>query len=225
MDKIKKAFSRVKEDLSFMKSEIGALRENLFETREKMIEICRIIEKLYKKIEREDSTHRQIIPTSSTHFSTHNLSLEPLKPEYLPISTGNRGVSTDRQTDTSTDRQTQKNLEMRKDSFENASNLLSSLDELKKEIRLKFKRLTAQEVLVFSTIYQLEEERGYADYRIISERLNLTESSVRDYIGRLIKKGIPIEKKKINNKTIHLFISKNLKKIATLSTILHLREI
>ena len=48
---------------------------------------------------------------------------------------------------------------------------------------------------------------------------------LRDYIGRLIKKGIPLEKKKINNKIIHLSVSKNLKKIASLSTILQLRDI
>jgi hypothetical protein len=53
----------------------------------------------------------------------------------------------------------------------------------------------------------------------------LTESSIRDYIGRLIKKGIPLDKVKINNKTIHISISQNLKKVATLPTILQLRAI
>jgi biotin operon repressor len=61
------------------------------------------------------------------------------------------------------------------------------------------------------------------DYKSLSERLNLSESSIRDYIGKLINKGIPVEKKKINNKSIQLSISQNLKKIATLSTILTLR--
>ncbi|MBU2104789.1 MAG: helix-turn-helix domain-containing protein [Nanoarchaeota archaeon] len=96
---------------------------------------------------------------------------------------------------------------------------------MKKEIRLKFKRLTDQEILVFSTIYQFDEEKGFSDYKTISERLNLTESSIRDYVRRLIHKGIPIEKTKINNKSIILKISENLKKIATLSTILKLRDL
>lgn len=99
------------------------------------------------------------------------------------------------------------------------------MDNLKKEVRLKFKRLTDQEFSVFSTIYQLSEENGYTDYKNLSIKLGLTESSIRDYIGRLIKKGIPVEKTKINNKSIRLSISPNLKKIATLPTIFKLREL
>ena len=107
----------------------------------------------------------------------------------------------------------------------NAAEILDSLDSLKKEIRLKFKRLTDQEFLVFSTLYQIDQDLGYSSYKDISERLNLTESSIRDYIGRLINKGIPIEKNKINNKNIQLNISSNLKKIATLPTIIRLRDL
>ena len=80
-------------------------------------------------------------------------------------------------------------------------------------------------MLVFSTIYQLEEEQGTTDHKTLSKKLNLSESSIRDYVGRIIKKGIPVEKKRINNKHIQLTISDNLKKIATLSTILQLRDI
>jgi len=60
---------------------------------------------------------------------------------------------------------------------------------------------------------------------ILQKKLNLTESSIRDYVRRLIKKGIPIDKNKINNKNIQLSISPNLKKIASLNTILQLRDI
>ena len=78
--------------------------------------------------------------------------------------------------------------------------------------------------MVFTAIYQLEDEgKKEINYSEISKRLNLTESSIRDYVGNLIKKGIPIEKHKINNKTICLSISQDLKKIASLSTILQLR--
>jgi len=92
-------------------------------------------------------------------------------------------------------------------------------------MRLKFKKLTEQEFLVFSTIYQFDEEIGYSDYKLISERLNLTESSIRDYVGRIIKKGISVDKTKINNKYIKLNISEKLKKIVSLPTILQLREL
>jgi len=109
--------------------------------------------------------------------------------------------------------------------IDGAAKILDSLDSIKKEIRLKFKRLTNQEMLVFSTLYQLEEESGDVDYKILAKRISLTESSVRDYVGRLIKKGIPVEKKRINNKTILLSISSNLKRISSLSTIIQLRDL
>ena len=196
-------------------------------------------------------TNQHIIPTNQhiiKTYPTYNLSLKPLKPINISFSTGNQGVPTDRQTDRHTDRQTHQHIEKEqktyikssllttkknihitedynKNQIENASELLNSLDSIKKEIRLKFKRLTDQEIIVFSTIYQLEEEKGHTDYKDIAEKLKLTESSIRDYVGRLIKKGIPVDKVKINNKNIHLSISKNLKKIATLSTILSLRDL
>lgn len=173
----------------------------------------------------DTSTDRHINTTHSTHPSTHNIPLEGLNNQNLAISSGNQGASTDRQTDTSTDRQTQKILKKQENPIENVSEILNSLDSIKKEIRLKFKRLTEQEILVFSTIYQLDEQLGHTDYQTLSKKLNLTESSIRDYVGRLIKKGIPVEKTKINNKNIYLSISKNLKKITTLSTILQLRDL
>jgi len=107
-----------------------------------------------------------------------------------------------------------------------ASELLDSLDNLKKQIRRKFKRITRQEMLVFSTIYTMEEQdREGVDYKKISFKLGLSQSSIRDYVQRMIEKGIPIIKEKINNKKIILHISKELKKIASLNTIIQLRDI
>ena len=81
-------------------------------------------------------------------------------------------------------------------------------------------------MLVFSTLYQLEEQGELGiDYRKIALKLSLSESSIRDYVQRLVNKGIPIIKTKQNNKKITLVISKDLKKIASLSTILRLREL
>jgi len=177
----------------------------------------------------EYSTNPQQIYPIPTHNPTDNSPFKPLNTQNKLISIGNGGVPTDRQThqqtDTSLIQQTQIPLKTPGNSLDNALEILESLDIIKKEIRLKFKKLTDQEWLIFSTIYQLEEELGYADYRTLAERLKLTESSIRDYAGRLIKKGIPVEKNKINNKAVHLSISPNLKKIATLPTIMQLRDL
>ncbi|MEK6875404.1 MAG: HTH domain-containing protein [Nanoarchaeota archaeon] len=183
----------------------------------------------------DTTTHIKETPTIPTHNPTHSSNylvtstdnglFKPLKHQILGISTRNEGVPTDRQTNQQTDRHIQQIPIKTTNPLENASEILDSLDNLKKEIRLKFKRLTNQEIAVFSSIYQLEEEKEFVDYKSLSERLNLSESSIRDYIGKLIKKGIPVEKVKLNNKTITLSISKSLKKVVSLSTILQLREL
>ena len=173
-------------------------------------------------------THPSITPTNTPTHPTDNYLFKPQKDQNIDISTGNEGVPTDRQTDRQTNQhiqQTTPTHKIEENSIDNASKILDTLDSLKKDIRLKFKRLTDQELVVFSTIYQLEEEKGFVDYRVLSVKLKLTESSIRDYVGRLIKKGIPVDKKKLNNKNIQLSISENLKKIASLPTILKLREL
>jgi len=255
MDKLKEAFSKIKQDIGFLHNETNILKEDLKNTRQEMIALCEILKKInenIKKISLKKSkkqqktplktiqnypTHNHLKQTSSTHPSTHNMPLEPLKPKNMGFSTGNQGVPTDRQTDRQTDNKhpssSEKPFHPEKtsvettnlDSIDNAAKILDSLDSIKKEIRLKFKRLTEQELLVFSTLYQLNEETGPVEYKALAKKLGLTESSIRDYIGRLIKKGIPVEKRRINNKIIHLSVSKNLKKIASLSTILQLRDL
>ncbi|MHA1659082.1 MAG: hypothetical protein ACTSUT_08185 [Promethearchaeota archaeon] len=222
MDNLKDAFNKVKTDILSLREEINFLKVNLFEMNEKIIEIFEVINKIKINKSKENlifpSTNNQLIPTNTKDTSTHKPLFNTLKPQNIPISIGNEGVKTDRQTDRQTDKPTI-------NSIEEAVNILDSLDNLKKEIRLKFKRLTNQEILVFSTIYQLDEEIGYSNYKLLSQRLNLTESSIRDYVCRILKKGIPVDKIKINNKNIQFKISSNLKKIATLPTILQLREL
>jgi hypothetical protein len=194
---------------------------------------------LIKEVLKDNSTDRQQKRQEEQDVSTHLKLFNALNSQNKGISTGNGGVPTDRQTDRQTDQQTnksshnlydeekinEKQLSKKNASVEEVSEILDSLDNLKKELRLKFKRLTSQEIAVFSTIYQLEEEGMEVDYKTIAEKLNLTESSIRDYVGRLIKKDIPVEKIKVNNKSIVLSISRNLKKIASLSTILKLRDL
>lgn len=109
--------------------------------------------------------------------------------------------------------------------IERVSQVLESLDSIKKEIRSNFKHLTVQEMSVFSAIYTFEEQGFVVDYPLISQKLGLSESSIRDYTHKLIKKGIPIVKSKENNKKVTLTISPELKKIASLQTILALRKL
>jgi len=229
-DALREAFQKIKQDISSLYSEINSLKRNLVSLNYEMARIAEILLKITENIPKKQSethpTHQQINQTDrvkSPTITTHNPTNTSLfyKEKQL-FSTGNEGVPTDRQTNQQTDNRTQNPP---KNSIEDAAKILSSLDSLKKEIRLKFKQLTDQELLVFSTIYQMEEDHLTVDYKTLALKLNLTESSIREYIGRLLKKGIPIEKQKVNNKKILLSVSQNLKKIASLATILQLRDI
>ncbi len=240
MNQVKEAFQKVKEDISFLKNELNILKNEISQTNNSLNRLYELFNKKNNlNNQTNNSTDRQIIKTDSTNNSTHNTFFKASKPNNLGISTRNEGVSTDRQTDRQTNRQTnfQQNYSKNQNNKNNtnyfnsqkemgdALDVLNSLDNIKKEIRNKFKRLTPQEMLVFSTIYQLEEEEELVNYKAVSQKINLSESSVRDYVWRIIKKGIPVEKTKINNKSIHLKISSELRKIATLNTIVKLRDL
>ena len=190
-----------------MQEEIDKLRQEIEELRAELKLITGFLLDLEKKlIPTHNQTNRQIIPTNRQIFQAR----EALKPQ---ISIGNQGVPTDRQTNRQTTH------------LHKADEILANIDGLKKELRIKFKRLTAQEMAVFSMLYNLEQEGQIVDYPLLSSKLNLSESSIRDYIGKMQNKGIPIIKEKLNNKKITLKISPELKKIASLDTILKLRNL
>jgi hypothetical protein len=234
MDELKEAFRKIKGDLLHLKEEVSFLKKDLQKTQEGVIEIGRAMISLDREISllKSIQTEKPFLKAQDSLSPIDTSLFTPQKPQISTISKGNDGVQTDRQTNQQTDKQIEKGLfissktsKVTSDSFKTASELLESLDSLKKEIRLKFKRLTEQELITFSTIYQIEEERGFCDYKSLSGSLKISESSVRDYVRRLLLKEIPIEKSKVNNKEVHLFISPNLKKIASLSTILRLVDL
>jgi len=210
MDLIKEAFKNVKEDMDFLFQELQEIKRTLSE----------ITTQLAK-----DSPDLVKNPTIN-NISIENLPSKPSKAPISQFSTGNQGVPTNQQTNQQTNQHppiSPGNTEIT--NIHKVSEILSSLDELKKEVRFKFKKLTNQEMLIFSTIYQLEEEGFVVDYNTISNKLNLSEISIRDYVRKITKKGIPLNKLKENNKKIVFSIPQDLKKIASLNTIISLREL
>ena len=222
MDPVKEAFLKIKEEINILKTDISSLKRQLNNLQ----------------------THNPTYPTQNvtletlqtdtqTHNPTYPTQNQPLQSLYLPnlsISTRNEGVQTNKLTDTQIHRQTHNLAENNQNSniseFKEAKNILNSLDNIKKGIRIRFKRLTSQEMLVFSHLYALEDEKyDEITYKVLAKKMNLTESSIRDYINRLISKGIPIQKTRLNNKIILLGISEDLKNIASLHTIQELRQI
>ncbi len=232
-EKLKQAFAKVKQDIDVIKTEIQELKRTL--DRQTDTSTDNQTENTKNSAIQQINSPENLIPA---HFPADNFRLKALKSPNSSISTGNKGVpadsqQTDKQTVNTTRNQGGKFALNKEDvikenkinKLEKLADFIDSLDDIKKDLRAKIKKLTKQEMSVFTSIYYLEEQGLTVDYPLLAEKLSLTESSIRDYIQRLIKKAIPIEKSKENNKKIILTISQTLKKIASLNTILNLREL
>jgi hypothetical protein len=222
MDPVKEAFQRIKEEIQYLRSELSFLHNEIALIKEQII---------YKQNPTQNNSFISTPTDNKTDFPTVPQEIKGLKNQNNLFSTGNKGVPTDNSTYSQKNQQTDflggiTRETSEKINLEDIQETLNSLDNLKKELRLKFKRLTAQEMLVFSTIYSLET-KGIEEitYKTLANNLNLSESSIRDYVIKLTSKGIPIVKRRVNNKQIALQISSNLQKIASLSTIVKLREL
>ena len=104
------------------------------------------------------------------------------------------------------------------------SGLTNIMNALKSDLKTKFKSLTGQEFYIFSVLYTIEKSQETVTYSDIAKRTNLTASSIRDYIQRIIRKGIPITKEKLNNKTTLLKVPIELRSLATLDNLMRLRN-
>src|SRR3989344_8123650 len=137
MDQVKEAFQKVKEDITFLKQEILNIHKELDEIQNSILTLLSIKNNLHNQLDNTSNTIKnhqflnpaiqqinttnQYIPTNT---STDKYYFKALKKHNNQYSTGNRGVSTDRQTDQQTDTSTH---------FSDTSILLSQLDTLKKE--------------------------------------------------------------------------------------------
>ena len=238
MDPIREAFSMIKQDILDLHEEIYNLKQQINElklqkTPTTLIQTPTTPQKT-PTIPTQTPTQPPLQTDNPTQNQTMNYPSEPLKQPNLPLSIGNGGVPTDKQTNRQTNQQTDnyagKFAQPQSidpiDEFQRAQQVLDSLDNIKKSLRLKFKRLTPQEMSVFSTLYTLENQNiDEITYKLLANNLDLSESSIRDYTNKLVNKGIPLLKIRQNNKKITLKISPDLKNIATLATINQLREI
>jgi hypothetical protein len=235
---IKEAFRKVKQDFQFLLSELNSLKSQLSTLSHEILSLKNLqisAPILLPAHQPETPTISAQIPTQNA-IPTDEWPYYALKPSFMQVSTGNEGVPTDRQTNRQTDnrhifrtssntKQDKQDKDIPINHLEKAKEILDSLDSLKKEVRIKFKKLTEQEMHVFSLLYQLDDEGELVDYPFLASKTGLSESSIRDYIRKISLKGIPIQKEKLNNKKILLHVSQDLKKIATLDTILKLRDL
>lgn len=227
-EKLRNSFLKLKEDLFYLNQEILGLKEEIKELNTKLASL------LNQNKSNEQSNN---YPTQIQHiekFPTDKSANYGLNLQNFHVSIGNKGVPTDSQ------QISNRQLNELKRTFDNSiiqtdSNInktenqtiqdISALvQNMKNELSQKFEKLTKQEFLVFSILYTLEQEKKQVTYRDLAQKTNLAESSIRDYISRLERKGIPIIKKKINNKLIFLSLAPELKNLATLDLLSRLNN-
>lgn len=222
MDPVKEAFQKIKEEMSSLKEEIAQLTLEVRTLKS---------QSAYSQFPTQTLTLTSLPTGKPAETPTVPQEIKGLEFTQNTFSIGNKGVPTDNSTNRPADKQTDilsgfPSENSQKFNLEDIQETLNTLDNFKKELRLKFKRLTPQEMLIFSTIYSLET-KGIEEitYKTLANNLNLSESSIRDYVIKLTQKGVPLVKRRVNNKQIALNISENLQKIASLSTIIKLREL
>jgi len=225
--KIKESFSKIKEDILYLKQEMIIFRH---EFNAQLDEIKQIIQIIQSSTPSTQDRH-------PAHNPAHNLMNYPLESPNFHSSIGNEGVPADRQqTDNRQimplkrtfeklpkiqEKLQEKTVYPRE--FSELSKISTIINDIKQDLGEKFKNLTQKEFLIFSVLYTLEEENPNVTYNDIAQRTGLTESSIRDYISKLIHKGLPIIKQKLNNKMVFLKIPKELKDIATLDKLSRLK--
>ncbi|HEY9705140.1 MAG TPA: HTH domain-containing protein [Allocoleopsis sp.] len=209
MDPVKEAFAKAKQDISLLRQELEILK----------LEIAQL----------RSSLSINPTPLSSNQTNKHNYPTNiptdiQLNELNVQSSIGNEGVPTNKQTNQQTNQQTNLSLNDKIHRKIDLTHAIETFDSLKEQLRSKFSSLTRQEMSVFVAIYILEEQKKTVDYATIANHLGLTETSIRDYILKMTKKGIPLIKTKQNNKKIILSVDPSLKKIAPLSSLFALRE-
>jgi predicted transcriptional regulator len=214
-EKLKSSFEKVKKDIDFLTEQIIILRKELEE-----------IKQIKTNFKQESSTGNEGVPTdkqtdkqTSNRFSAivdERFSLPFETPTDIPAQTPTDVQQTDtRFQQTNTNSNT---------SFQSTKELTELVNTLKNDLKTRFRSLTKQEFHIFSMLFTVDKTQKNVTYRDLAVKLNLSESSIRDYIQKIIKKGIPIEKEKLNNKVTILKIPEEIRQLSTLDNLLRIRN-
>lgn len=214
---LKKAFTKVKEDISSLNDKLNRLENAINQL---IVQNNKQNPLYFKENSPKTAQNTQIRQSSSgnegvrsINHSTVNQSFNNQShtkhsiEQYIPqISTN---YTKKQETNQSFNNQSPINQSHTKHSLNTQS---LNIQSLKKELEERFNTLTSQEFLIFLTIYQLEEDYSRSiTYNDLSNKLSLTSGCIRGYVSSLIRKNLPILKSKINNRTLTLSINPDFK--------------
>ena len=197
-ENVKKAFAKVKEDMNLLKEEINSNKMAVLEQNKALEDIKSSLGLILKQ--------NQENKDNNTIFN---------------ISSGNKGVVDDRQLSMVNSRRSS-TMVVDDQRFTNTDEEMKNLNQT---LTFRFKSLTDREFSIFFTIYELEQELGGdVTYIDLANRLNLTESSVKTHVNRILSKQIPIQKERFFNRKSSLSIKKGFKDPKMLTELIKLRR-
>jgi len=215
-EKLREEVWELRKELIFLKQELNELKAQRLQQSQEIK--TNLISSGNRGVSTDRQTDRQAFDTpsfpvdgnASMHFdtSTHNQAQTSTHPQQIPQKL--------RHFDTSFDTKPQKTPRI--------EDLTHLMESLKTDLKQKFKELTKQEFYVFSVLFTLDKTEKNVTYSTLAAQTGLTSSSIRDYIQRIIQKGIPIHKEKLNNKLTVLKIPPELRNLATLDNLIRLRK-
>jgi len=207
-DKIRLSFEKVKRDIDFLHEEILAIRKEILEIKANFTDKSSIGN---DGVPTDRQTDRQ---TSNRYSALVDETLSPIL--ETPTSVGMQ-IPTDVQ-------QSNTLFQHIQQTRQTDISLIEIVDNLKTDLKKRFLSLTKQEFYIFSVLFTVEKSQKTVTYKDIALKTGLSESSIRDYIQKIAKKGIPISKERLNNKITLLKIPEEIRNLATLDNLLRLRD-
>jgi hypothetical protein len=212
---LKIAFSKVKEDINNLAEEIKSMKQTISDQNKK-------INELYSKIEDFMTISKDPKTESSIGNEGVNQSINHLINQSINQSITNQSLINEKPSksiekeefkpDLSTiDFNQSINQSSINQSFNQSINQKTELKQLAININQSFLSLSKQELKLFLTIYQLEDDGIEPLYHILSQKMQLSEHCIRSHISSLMRKNIPIIKTRLNNRINLISIRKDFK--------------
>ncbi len=99
------------------------------------------------------------------------------------------------------------------------------IEEIKQSLNKVFLTLTNREFKVFMAVYSLEEQHNSpTTYAELAQNLDLSASSIRDYVSELVRKGTPIKKEKSRNGVAYISVLPEFKSLNLISKLIAFRN-
>ncbi len=218
-DPIKQAFSKVKEDIYYLNVQIEKIKQEITENFTKFDQILKKLEALdttLNKLKEDVSMRNDGANQSINHLINQSITNQSSNHSNLDELPLNEVISQIKSKDKVNQSFNQSiNHQSNNQSFNHLINQSQekSLKGVTEEINKTFSSFSKQELKLFLTIYQLEDEALEVSYKAISTKMQLSEHCIRSHLSSLLRKNAPVIKTRLNNHTNLLSVSKEFRSL------------